>query len=120
MLVTAIVFFLIAAFLGTFLLHSILKNKRTYKPVVFMHGSFAGLALLALATYTALGHTAPLLLISLALFILAAIGGVTMFTLDTSNKRVPKILAIMHPMVAITALILLIVYIIRYVYMNVG
>lgn len=115
MLVTAVVFFLIAAFLGTFLLHSILKNKRTYKPVVFMHGSIAGLALLALATYVALGNAAPLLLTSIALFILAAIGGVTMFTLDTSGKRVPKILAIGHPITALTALILLIVYIIRQV-----
>ncbi len=115
MLVTAIVFFLIAAFLGTFILRSILKKKRTYKPVVFMHGSVAGLALLALATYTALGHTAPLLLISLALFILAAIGGVTLFTLDTSGKRIPRILAIGHPTVAVTALILLIIYIVRFV-----
>ncbi|HSW93294.1 MAG TPA: hypothetical protein VLJ15_02950 [Gammaproteobacteria bacterium] len=113
MLVTAVVFFFIAAFLGTFLLRSILENKRTNKPVVFMHGSVAGLALLALATYIALGHTAPLLITSVVLFVLAAIGGLTMFTLDTSGKRVPKMLAIGHPMVAVSAIVVLIVYIVQ-------
>jgi hypothetical protein len=113
MLFTAVVFFLIAAFLGTFLLRAILTDRPTSKPVVFMHGSVAGLALLALVTYVALGHTAPLLLTSLGLFILAAIGGLTMFTLDMSGKRVPKLLAVGHPILAATSVILLIVYIIQ-------
>lgn len=113
MLVTAVVFFLIAAFLGTFLLRAILTNKPTPKPVVFMHGSIAGLALLALITYVALGHTTPLLVTSLVFFILAAIGGLTMFTLDMSGKPVPKMLAIGHPVLAVTSVILLIVYIIQ-------
>jgi len=111
MLVTAVVFFLIAGFLGTFLLRAILKKQSTSKPVVFMHGSIAGLALLALVTYVALGHTAPLLITSLVLFILAAIGGLTMFTLDMSGKRVPKMLVIGHPILAVISIIILIVYI---------
>lgn len=113
MLFTAVVFFVVAAFLGTFLLRAILINKPTPKPVVFMHGSIAGLALLALVTYVALGHTAPLLITSLVLFILAAIGGLTMFTLDMSGKSVPKMLAIGHPILAVISVILLIVYIVQ-------
>ena len=113
MLVTAFFFFLIAAFLGVFLLRSFLKKQRTYKPVVFMHGSAAGLALLMLATYIAVGHTAPLLITSAVLFVLAALGGLTMFTLDTTGKRVPKMLAVGHPMIAVSALILLVVYIVQ-------
>lgn len=113
MLFSAVVFFFIAAFLGIFLLRSILKNKRTYKPVVFMHGSVAGFALLMLATYIALGHTAPLLITSAVLFVLAFLGGLTMFTLDATGKRVPKMLALGHPLLAVSALVLLIVYIVQ-------
>src|SRR4051812_34489418 len=113
MIVFAAFFFLLAAFMGAFLLRSILKNKRTYKPVVFMHGCVAGLALLIMATYIALGHTAPLLITSLVLFIMAAIGGLTMFTLDTSGKRVPKMIAIGHPILAVISIIILITYIVQ-------
>jgi len=113
MLFSAVIFFFIAVFLGIFLLRAILKNKRTYKPVVFMHGSVAGLALLMLATYIALGHTAPLLMTSAGFFVLAFLGGLTMFTLDATGKRVPRMLAVGHPMIAVVALVLLIVYIVQ-------
>ena len=113
MLFVAIAFFLIAAVLGTFLVIAILKNKPTYKPVVFMHGSVAGIALLTFITYVALGHTAPLLITSLVLFILAALGGLTMFTLDMSGKPVPKAFALGHPVLAIISLVLLIVYVVQ-------
>lgn len=115
MLAIVVFFFCIAAFLGTFLLRSILKNKRTYKPVVFMHGSVAGLALLVFATYIALGHIEPMLITSIVLFVLAALGGLMMFTLDTSGKKVPKVIAIGHSIVALSGLIVLIVYIVQHV-----
>ena len=113
MLFTAVIFFLIAGFLGLFLLRAILEDKPTPKPVVFMHGSVAGLALLALVTFIALGHTETLLLTDLALFVLAAMGGLTMFTLDMSGKKVPKMLAVVHPLLAISSVIILIIYIIE-------
>lgn len=113
MLGIAIIFFFLAAFLGTFLLRAILKKRRTYKPVVFMHGSIAGLGILVLATYVAMGHTAPLLITSLVLFVLAALGGLTMFTLDTTGKRVPKMIAIAHPIAALSGLGILITYIVQ-------
>ena len=112
MLLAVLGFFLIAAFLGAFLLRSILKNKRTYKPVVFMHGSVAGLALLVFVTYIASGHTAPLLIASFVCFVLAALGGLTMFTLDTTKKPVPKMLALGHPMIAVIGIGLLITHIV--------
>jgi hypothetical protein len=113
MLSTAVVFFLIAAFLGTFLLRAILKNQPTSKPIVFMHGSIAGLALLALVTYVAVGHTDTMILTSLALFIVAAIGGLTLFTLDMSGKPIPKMLAVGHPVLAAASIIILITYIVQ-------
>jgi hypothetical protein len=113
MVFTAIVFFIFAALLGLVLLIAILKNKPTPKPVVFIHGIIAALALLMLVTYVALGHTSTLLITSLVLFVLAAIGGITMFTFDMSGKPVPKMLALGHPALAITSIILLIIYFVQ-------
>ncbi len=112
MLVIAVIFFLIAAFLGSFLLAAILRNQPTPKPIVFMHGSVAGIALIIFIVYIALGHTAPLLITSLVLFILAALGGLTMFTLDINGKPVPKMIAVGHPILAVTSVVLLIVYLV--------
>ena len=113
MLIASLCFFLIAAFLGIFLLRSILKKKRTYKPVVFMHGSVAALALLVLVTYMALGHIAPLLVTCVVLFVLAMLGGLTMFTLDITKKPVSRMLAIGHPIIAMASIILLIIYVVQ-------
>lgn len=113
MVFTAVIFFLIAAFLGAFLFRRLINNLPTSKPVVFMHGTIAGIALLCLLVYVALGHTAPLLLTSVSLFILAALGGFTMFVFDTTGKRVPRMLLIGHPILAITSVVLLIMYIVQ-------
>jgi hypothetical protein len=113
MLIFAIAFFIIAALLGLVVLTALLQDKPTPRPVVFMHGIIAGMALLMLTTYVVLGNKSPLLITSLGLFILAALGGLTMFTLNTSGKRVPKILALGHPALALTSLVLLIVYVVQ-------
>ncbi|EKD54582.1 MAG: hypothetical protein ACD_60C00068G0024 [uncultured bacterium] len=111
MLIAAIVFFILAASLGLVLLTAILRDRPTYKPIVFMHGTIAGIALIILVTYVALGHTDTLLITSLVLFVLAALGGFTLFTFDINDKPIPKKLAIMHPLLAVVSLILLIVYV---------
>jgi len=115
MLEASIIFFVIAALLGVILLTKILRNQPTPKPVKFMHGIIAGIALLMLVTYVVLGHTSTLLITSLVLFILAAMGGLTLFTLDMSGKRIPRALALGHPALAIISLILLIIYIVKLV-----
>ncbi len=113
MLFTIIIFFLFAAVLGAVVLTAILQNRPTPKPVVFIHGIIAGLALLMLITYVALGHTSTLLITSLVLFVLAALGGLTMFTIDMSGRPVPKALALGHPLLAVISVILLIVYFVQ-------
>lgn len=50
-----------------------------------------------------------MLFFAVALFILAALGGLTLFTLGLKKKPVPKLLAIIHPLVAIAGLITLVV-----------
>jgi hypothetical protein len=45
--------------------------------------------------------------------LLAITVGFTVFGFDISNKRIPKFLAILHPILAIAGVVLLIVYAIR-------
>ena len=109
MLKLAIGLFIVGALFGAIVLIAILRNKPTPKPVVFIHGGFVALALVLLLITVFTGKTNLLIDISVALFVLAALGGFTLFFIDMQNKPIPKLLAIIHPLVAATALVLLII-----------
>ncbi|MEO8400341.1 MAG: hypothetical protein ABI597_00920 [Gammaproteobacteria bacterium] len=110
MLYLAIALFVLAAVFGLVLLTAILRNRPTPKPVVFIHGTVAVIALLIVITYIAQNQgSGPIL--SLVLFILAALGGITLFTIDMQNKPIPKWIAIVHPLVAASGLIALIFFV---------
>ncbi|EKD73067.1 MAG: hypothetical protein ACD_45C00473G0021 [uncultured bacterium] len=113
MLLVAIVFFIFAALLGLAILTKIFKHKSTYKPVVFIHGTLASIALINLAVYVALGHKDLLLIVSFVFFVLTAIGGFTLFTFDINDKQIPKMLAVLHPIGGIISLTLLILYVVH-------
>lgn len=112
MLMAAITFFILAAFGGLFLLTAILKDRPTSKPVAVLHGSIAGIGLLLLIAYVVTRPVSGLLLTSLGLFIVAALGGFTLFVMDISKKQLPKLVAVLHPLLAVTALVLLIISIV--------
>jgi hypothetical protein len=110
MLQVAIVLFIIAAVLGSVVLIAILKNHSTPKPVVIAHGSVAIIALLMVFTYIAMGHTDTLVIAGAIVLSLAAIGGLILFGLDIFTKQPPKAIAIIHPIIGISGVILLIAY----------
>jgi len=113
MLSAAIVLFILAAMFGLIVLTSVLKDLPTPKPIVFIHGIVAATALLIVIYYYYIGHNDTLLLTSIVVFVLAALGGLTMFTIDMRGKPIPKALALIHPLAAATALVLLIIYVLR-------
>src|SRR5947209_14871846 len=111
MLITAaIIIFIIAAIFGLVILTAILRDRPTPKPIVIIHGPLAAIAVVLLIIDVAKGHTESLLIASLIIFIVAALGGFVLYTFDTLKKRIPKPLAILHPLIAMTGLIILIVY----------
>ena len=111
MLVTiAIILLMLAVSVGVFILKAVLKNQATPKPFVFLHGPLAITAIVLLIVNIYKGHTEGLLFASVVILIGAALGGLTMFTMDMCNKRFPKSLAIIHPIAGITGLIVLIIY----------
>lgn len=110
MLLIAIILFLIAAGFGAVVLFSILQNKPTPKPIVYTHGAFAAIALLLVIYYVFIHPThAPV--ISLVIFLIAALGGFTMFFIDWKGKPIPKWLALLHPLVAVVAVLALVVFV---------
>lgn len=113
MLGIAIVLFVIAAIFGLIILTAILKDRPTPKSAVFTHGPIAATGLILVLIYTYY-HRDPLLIASVVLFLLAALGGLTLFTIDMSNKPIPKLLAIGHPILAVIALMTLIIYVMKY------
>lgn len=114
MLIISVILFLIAAVFGLINLSSVLKNRRAPSLAVLAHGSFAVIALFILIAVIASGHTSTLLISSLGLFILAALGGFTLLSFDLRNRPIPKMLALGHPIFAIIAIILLILYALGY------
>lgn len=106
MLITTIILFALAAVLGLILITKVLKDEETPKAVVYSHGAAAATALVLLII-AYMNQGTSLLLTSLLIFIVAALGGFVMFGRDISGKRFPKWLAVVHGLAAITAFVFL-------------
>ena len=107
MIYTAIAFFALAAILGMILLSYVLRGKETPKGVVFTHGPLAAIGLVLLVVYT-VNQPGPVE--SIVLFTIAALGGVVMLTRDLSGKKIPKWLAVLHGLIAVSGFIFLLVF----------
>lgn len=112
MLYLAIGLFVLAAVFGLIVLTAILRNRPTPKPVVFIHGGVATIALLIVIFFIA-QHQGSGPIASLVLFVVAALGGFTLFMIDMKQKPVPKWLAILHPLIAVSGLIALILFVMK-------
>ena len=113
MITLAIILFIIAAIFGLVILTAILKNQPTPKPFVFLHGPLALIALILIIVYAVAQGASALLVTSIVLFILAALGGLTLFTIDMTNRPIPKMIAMLHPLIAAAGLIVLIIYVLQ-------
>lgn len=110
MLAFALILLFIAMGLGLYVLTYVLKDKRTPKPVVVLHGVFAGFGLLIVLTYLAIGHATTLSIVGATLLGIAAVGGFIMFGIDVSKKPIPKVLALVHPLLAATGVFVLVYF----------
>ncbi len=108
MIYTAIAFFALAAILGMILLSFVLRNKETPKAIVFTHGPLAVIGLILLIIYTF--RQGPNPIESIILFTIAAIGGIVLVWKDITHQQVPKWLAIVHGLVAVSGFILLLIF----------
>lgn len=108
MIYTVIALLALAAILGTVLLAFVLQDKETPKGVVFSHGSLAVAGLILLTIYAFMESPGPIE--AIILLVIAAGGGIIMLIRDLSGKAVPKWLAIVHGLLAVTGFIFLLVF----------
>lgn len=111
LLKVAIALFILGAIFGLIVLTSILRDRPTPKPMVLFHGLFVATALVLVLIAFFTGQQDKLLGISLSLFIIAALGGFTLVFNDLLKRPIPKWLAVAHPLVAASGLVVLIIYV---------
>ncbi|HEX7015884.1 MAG TPA: hypothetical protein VF191_10260 [Cyclobacteriaceae bacterium] len=105
-MITIIVLFAVAAVFGLTLLIPVLQGKTPTRAFVFTHGGVAALALILLIVrYANEAEAVPV--ISLVLFVIAALGGFVLFARDMQKKTLPKGLAVVHAGAAVVAFLIL-------------
>jgi hypothetical protein len=109
MLITTIIIFAAAAVFGLLNLIAVLSNKETSKPLVYLHGLLAAIALVLLIIF-AINSTMGSPVISLVLFIIVALVGFFLFARDLSKKPGPKSIAVIHGTVAVISFIILLIF----------
>lgn len=109
MLITSIVIFAVAAILGLIVITALLKDKPTPKPVVFTHGALAAVALVLLVIF-AVNNPDHSPVLSIVLFVIAALGGFVLFFRDMSKKPGPKALAVIHALAAVVGFLILLAF----------
>ena len=98
--------FALGAIIGMYLLALVLQGKETPKAVALIHGVFVVVALVLLIIYSSRN---PGLADSIVLFLIAALGGLVLIIRDLLSKSIPKWLAVVHGLVAVTGFIFLLI-----------
>jgi len=113
MLVIGLIFLTLAILFGLIILNAIFNNKKTPKSIVFLHGAVAFFAILVVIGDIVSGNRSLLLIASLALFIIAAMGGIFLLTMDIRQKNIPKLIVLIHPLIGLSGIICLITYVLE-------
>lgn len=107
MLIIASVLFAIAALLGITIATMHCKQKPVALPLALIHGLFAASGLVILILALSMETHPTLALVSLGLFVLAALGGFVLFILHLKEKPMPCPLIGIHGVVAVAGFLVL-------------
>src|SRR5687767_6408235 len=110
MIYFAIALFALAALLGLVILLKWLTKKEASKAVIYSHGIVAALALVLLIAF-AVNNPGNFPMISLILFVAAALGGFYMFFRDMNNKTSPLAVAFIHALLAVSGFVALLFFV---------
>ena len=113
MIVTALVLFALAALGGIILASFRLSKKPLPVPVFVLHGLLAAAGLVVLIVAIATGAGSTLRNVVLVLFIVAALVGFVLLSLDLRKKLLPMPLLVIHALVAVVSFALLLSTVLR-------
>jgi len=105
---TAIALFALAAMIGLYMLLLVLQKKPVPKGAAITHGLLAGTALVLLIVDMVKNGADTVQIV--VLFIITALGGIVLFARDVTGRSLPKSLALVHGLLAVTGFIFLLVY----------
>ena len=110
MIYLIIALFAVAAVIGLILANAIIAKKpETPKPAVVAHGIFA-VAGLGLLIYYMVENPESYPKAALIVFVIAALGGITLLVRDLQKKAGPVGLVVVHALVAVAAFVMLLVF----------
>lgn len=113
MVITAIILISLAILIGAYLLKYVLKDKHPPKAIVFAHGAFAVVGILVLLIYALTTEEHHKHWDSVAIFSVAAVGGLYMFSKDIRHKSVPKWVAIVHAGIALFGFVWILIHVLK-------
>jgi hypothetical protein len=102
-----VVLFAIAAIGGLTLASMKFMGKALPIPLALVHGLFAAAGLVTLIVNVVEKRINTLMNISLVLFVIVAIGGFILFTLQLMKKNQPNLLIVVHGLGAVISFVLL-------------
>lgn len=107
MLMTALIVFTIAALGGLLLASFVLRDKFAPWIVSLLHAALGATGLVLLLVMAINGSFGQRLLISLALFLVAALGGFFLASFHLRKKLPPKAIVILHASLAVAGFLVL-------------
>jgi hypothetical protein len=113
MLTIAAVLFAVAALGGITLATLHLRHKGLPMALALGHGLLAAAGLVVLIMAVVGGSTGNLVVASLALFVVAALGGFALFSFHLRRQPLPTPVVLIHGLVAVVAFVLLLVRIMK-------
>lgn len=103
----AVVLFALAALLGLTLAVQHLKKNDASISLALVHGLAAAVGLLLLIIAVVQMPSAGLAGVALAIFVIAALGGLVLFAMHLMKKSLPRGLIFVHGLAAVVAFVLL-------------
>lgn len=109
MLILSVILFAIAALGGLVLGVLGLRQRDLPMWLSLIHGAVAAAGLITLILGVVQGNAGSLVIISLILFLITALGGFVLFSYHLRKKPHPKGLIVIHALAAVIAFILLLI-----------
>src|ERR1041385_7649518 len=109
MIYSAIALFAISAILGLTILIKWLTKKDAPQGVIYSHGLAAATALVILVVF-AIQNPDNFPKVSIALFVISALGGFYMFIRDMQKKASPLAIAFVHALLAVSGFVALLLF----------
>lgn len=93
----------IAIIIGVIMLSYLLQDKEIPKGLPLLHGCAAGAGIILLIIYAFTTESEHKHWGSIVIFLVAVLGGLFLFERDITRQKVPKSIAIIHALIALSA-----------------